>query len=98
MAAQLYERSFAVAPNPHEAQRCFWMWYAWRPQRRQRTWLGVWNLPFDDVPLDTEWHLLRERAKLAPLFNDCRGGMARAAAYAWVPSRGETSRGVRGGR
>src|SRR5438094_876890 len=52
MAAQLYERSFAVAPNPHEAQRCFWMWYAWRPHRRQRTWLGVWNLPFDDVPLD----------------------------------------------
>ena len=63
----------AVAPKPHEAQRCFWMWYAWRPQRRQRTWLGVWNLPFDDVPLDTEWHLLRERAKLGGLYNGLAG-------------------------
>jgi hypothetical protein len=57
MAAQEYFRSFALAPNPQDAQRFFCTWKAWRPQRRQRVWFGLWNLPFDDVPFDTRVHL-----------------------------------------
>ena len=41
-----------VAPYPQDAQTLFCLWYALRPQRRQRRWVVFCLLPIDGVPFD----------------------------------------------
>ena len=49
---QLYLRIRADSPYPHDAQTAFCLWYAFRPQRRQRMCVVFCRRPMDGVPLD----------------------------------------------